>query len=266
MAIKRGWNLMEQGNARRLWNTVKRRHETWVRSSPAHAWLLVKGDPIDLTEDNFVAPVIASWVALYGIASQMQWQVTGRPNPSAANFAQINELGGGLEIKTRPQTNRWDAIHFGGVYPFCMCESPHLYLRSTIDHITNVYAHFGMVGAINKPATGAAHTLSDDGIWIELDTDVDNNFRSVTRSGGAETSKIMAPADTDHHNFCMRVNDAGDEVEFLMDGVLLQTHSAGDDLPTVISLQSYFEVLTREAAVKSIHLHHYIQLFDALWV
>lgn len=266
MAIRRGWDLMEQDNARRLWNTVKRRHETWVRSSPAHAWLLVKGDPIDLTEDNFIAPVITSWVALYGIASQMQWQVTGRPNPSGANFAQINELGGGLEIKTRSQNNRWDAVHFGGVYPFCTCESPHIYIRASFPDITNIHTHIGMAGATNKPASNSAHTQPDDGIWVEFDTNVDNNFRSVTRAGGVQTSKVLAPADTDHHNFCIRVNDAGNVADFLVDGVPTRSHGVAENLPTDIQLQSYYEVMARENAVKSLHLHHYIQLFDALWV
>jgi len=262
---KRGWILYEQATARRIWNATKNRHETWVMA-PGKDWLLVKGDPIDLTHDNFIAPVITTWVALYGISSQMQWQVTGRPNPSGANFAQVNELGGGLEVKTRPQTDRWVAVHFGGVYPFCMSESPHIYIKSSVPDITNVHAHVGMVGATNKPVSGSVHTLSDDGIWIELDTNVDNKFRSVTRSGGVETSKILAPADTDHHNFCIRVNDDGDEVEFLIDGTVLQTHNAGDNLPTGVHLQSYYEVMARENTLKNIHLHHYIQIFDALWV
>ncbi|GAI45574.1 unnamed protein product, partial [marine sediment metagenome] len=124
---KRGWILYEQETARRIWNATKNRHETWVKA-PGKDWILVKGDPIDLTQDNFIAPVITTWVALYGISSQMQWQVTGRPNPSGANFAQVNEIGGGLEVKTRPKTDRWIAVHFGGIYPFCICESPHLYL------------------------------------------------------------------------------------------------------------------------------------------
>lgn len=265
MSIPRGWDLMEQETSRRIWNPGKMRHETWVKA-PGKDWLLVKGDPIDLTQDNFIAPVITTWVALYGISSQMQWQVTGRPNPSGANFAQVNELGGGLEIKTKSQNDRWVAIHFGGVYPFRMFESPHLYLTSSVEDITNIHAHAGMVGATNKPASGSAHTQPDDGIWIELDTNVDNNFRSVTRAGGVQTSKILGPADTDHHNFCMRVNDAGDSVEFLIDGVLLQTHSAGENLPTGVNMQSYYEVMARENAVKNVHAHHYIQLFDAQWI
>ena len=262
---KRGWILYEQATARRIWNQVKNRHETWVKH-PGKYWILVKGDPIDLTQDNFIAPVITSWVALYGIASQMQWQVTGRPNPSGANFAQVNELGGGLEVKTRPQTDRWVAIHFGDIYPFCMCESPHLYLRSSVQDLTNIHVQIGVVGATNKPSSGSAHTQPDDGIWVELDTNVDNNFRSITRSGGVETSKILGPADTDHHNFCIRVNDDGDEVEFLIDGVILQTHGAGENLPTGVHMQSYYEVMARENAVKSFHAHHYVQIFDSLWI
>ncbi|GAH36679.1 unnamed protein product, partial [marine sediment metagenome] len=93
-----------------------------------------------------------------------------------------------------------------------------------------------------------------------------NNFRSVTRAGGVQTSKVLGPADNDHHNFCLRVNDDGDEAEFLVDGVVLQTHGAGENLPTDVQLQSYYEVMARENAVKSIHAHHYIQIFDALWV
>lgn len=263
---KRGWILYEQDTARRIWNAAKCRHETWVRH-PSRDWLLVKGDPIDLTQDNFIAPAISPWVALYGISSQMQWSTTGRPNPSGANFAQVNELGGGLEMKTRPINNRWIALHFGNIYPFIMAESPHIYLRWNFSTLTKIHCHIGMVSATNKPASGQPHSHSDDGIWIEFDSETDPvNIYSVTRTGAVETAKVLTAADTEHHNYCMRVNDDGDEVEFLVDGVVLQTHVAGDNLPTGIQLQPYWEMMTRENAVKSVHLHHYIQLFDALWV
>ncbi|GAH32062.1 unnamed protein product, partial [marine sediment metagenome] len=116
---KRGWILYEQATARRIWNATKNRHETWVKR-PGKDWILVKGDPIDLTQDNFFSPSITSHPALYGINSDLQWWATGRPNPSGANFGQLNELGGGITLKTRPQANRWVALHFGGIYPFDM--------------------------------------------------------------------------------------------------------------------------------------------------
>ncbi len=266
MAIRRGWKLMEQGNARRLWNSVKMRHETWIRTSPAHDWLLVKGDPIDLTEDNFISCSHDLFPAIHGVSSQMHWWVTGRPNPTGANFTHLNELGGGVSLETRPVNGAWIAEHFGNVYPFTMALSPHLYLRSTVPNLSNIHIQIGLISEMNKPTNNSVHIQSDDGIWVEYDDTVDGNFRSITRTGGVQTSKILAAADTAHHNFCIRVNDAGDEVEFLIDGVVLQTHIAGDNLPTGVQLQPYFEVLTRENVLKSIHLHHYIQLFDAQWV
>jgi len=265
MAIKRGWILMEQENARYVWNETKRRHEFWIKTAGG-AWVLVGGNPTDVISDNFISPSITPWVALFGISSQMHWWVTGRPNPTGANFVQVNELGGGIEVRTRPVANRWVALHSGNIYPFSMSESPHIYLRGNLGDISNIHMHVGLVGATNKPATGSAHSQPDDGIWLEYDDSVDGNFRSVTRSGGVETSKILDAADTGHHSICIRVNDAGDEVEFLFDGDILQTHTSGENLPTGIQLQTYFEVMTRENVRKHIHVHHYIQLFDALWV
>lgn len=260
---RRGWILYEQATARRIWNQTKNRHETWVRH-PGRDWILVKGDPIDLTQDNFISPAYTSHPALYGISSDLQWWTTGKPNPTGANFAQLDELGGGLLLKTRPMANRWVALHCGDIYPMNMSLSPHMYLRSSLESLSDIHAHFGLVGATNKPAIGAAHSKPDDGIWVEYDDLGDGNFHSITRSGGVETPGDLGAADTEHHNFCMRVNDAGNKVEFLMDGVLQQTHET--NLPTGVRLQPYFEVMTGAAAVKGIHLHHYIQLFDAIWV
>lgn len=260
---KRGWMLYEQATARRIWNQAKNRHETWVRA-PGKDWILVKGEPIDLTQDNFVSPAHTSHPALYGISSDLQWWTTGKPNPTGANFAQLDELGGGLLLKTRPTSYRWVALHYGDIYPLNMAVSPHLYLRSSLESLSNIHTHLGLVGATNKPATGAAHSTPDDGMWFELDTNIDSNLRSVTRAGGVQTPRILGPADTAHHNFCIRVNDAGNEVEFLIDGVVLQTHDS--NLPTGVRLQPYYEVMTMEAAVKGVHIHHFIQIFDALWV
>jgi hypothetical protein len=266
MAIKRGWILMEQADAKRLWNPTKRRHETWIKTAGG-AWVLVKGEPIDINWDNFVSPSYTTSPALYGIRSQIQWWATGRPAPTGANFAQLNELGGGLELKTRATANRWVAIHTGDIYPFSLGISPHLYLRSATTSITNVHLHAGLVGSVNRPSTGGVHSQPDDGIYILFDTSVDSAYLySVTRSGGVETAKKLAAVDTEHHNFCMRVSDAGDEVEFLMDGALLTTHASGENLPTGVQLQPYYEVMTFENSVKSVHLHYYIQLFDALWL
>jgi hypothetical protein len=264
--IKRGWTLVEQENVRKVWNSTKNRHETWVRTSPAHAWILVKADPIDINFDNFISPALTSFPALYGVSSQLQWWTTGRPNPTGANFAQVNELGGGLAIKTRGQTDRWVAVHYGDIYPFNMSLSPHIYLKSNIETITNIHAHAGLVGSVNKPSTGGAHTQPDDGIWVEIDTSIDNNFRSVTRVGGVQTSKVLGSVDSQHHKFCIRVSDAGDQVEFLVDGFLVQTHVAGENLPVGVMMQPYYEVMTRENAVKSVHAHTYLQLFDAQWI
>ncbi|MBA7617630.1 hypothetical protein ES703_24946 [subsurface metagenome] len=261
---KRGWILYEQATARRIWNQTKNRHETWVKS-PGKDWILVKGDPIDLTQDNFISPSITSHPALYGIISDLQWWTTGKPNPSGANFAQLDELGGGLQLKTRFTVDRWVALHYGDIYPVNMALSPHMYIRSSLESLSDIHAHIGLVGATNKPATGAVHSTPEDGIYVQFDNTVDvDNFESITRSGGGETKENLVTADTGHHNFCIRVNDAGDEVEFLVDGVILQTHSS--NLPTGVRLQPYFEVMTRAAAVKEVHLHHYIQLFDSLWL
>ncbi len=265
MAIPRGWDLMEQPDARYIWNPVKRRHENWVRVLGGE-FILVDGNPIDVSHDNFISPLLTMSPALYGIRSQLQWSVTGRPNPTGSNFAQINELGGGMELRTRPTNGRWIAMHYGDIYPLIMTDSPHTYLRWNYSNLANMHCHIGLAGEAGKPGNGDPHTLSDDAIWFEYDSAEDANVRSVTRSGGAETSKILMAADTDHHNYCVRVTDDGDEVEFLVDGVLLQTHVAGEDLPTGVQLQPYWELETLTNAVRSVDLHHYIQLFDALWV
>lgn len=265
VAIKRGWILMQQERAKRVWNPNKNRHETWVKGTTGD-WLLVKGEPIHLDEDDFVCPAVTSHPAIYGIRSELQWWVTGKPNPTGANFAQINTLGGGLLLKTRSGSGKWIAIHYGDIYPLSVSLSPHLYLRSTIDQLTNAYLIAGLVGATNKPSTGSAHSEPDDGIFIRFDTDVDGKLRSVTKSGGSETPKILGDADLEHHNYCVRVNDDGDEVEFLMDGVVIQTHTSGENLPTGVALQPYYNIMTRTGAIRSAKLHHYIQLFDALWV
>jgi len=266
MAIKRGWILMEQGDARKIWNPTKRRYETWVKTHGG-AWVLVKGDPIDVNRDNFVSPAFTSNLALFGIRSEIQWWVTGKKSPTGANFSQLNELGGGLEIKTKAKEDRWVAIHTGDIYPFDLSVSPHLYLKINATSTTNVHLHAGLVGSANKPDTGDGHSQPDDGIYVLFDTNVDATYLySVSRAGGVETTKQLIALDTDHHSLCIRVSDAGDEVEFLVDGVLLTTHTSGENLPTGVQLQPYYEVMTYENAIKGMHLHHYIQLFDALWI
>lgn len=258
---------MEQKRARRIWNDRKRRHETWVRSSPSHSWQLVKGEPINIDEDDFISPAITPWVALYGLRSELQWWVTGKPNPSGANFAQLNVLGGGLRMKTRSGNGKWVAMHYGDIFPFNMSLSPHLYLRSTAEQITDIHLMAGLIGSSGKPSTGSTYSEPDDGIYIRFDTAIDPaNVYSVTRAGGVPTAKSLAPADLAHHNYCLRVNDGGDEAEFLVDGTVINTHASGENLPTGVALQPYYAVMTRTGAVRAIHLHHYIELFDALWV
>lgn len=263
---KRGWILYEQETAKRVWNPAKNRHETWVRH-PGKDWLLIKGEPINIDEDDFISPSITTWVSLYGLNSELQWWVTGRPNPSGANFAQLNELGGGLLIKTRPTNVRWIAIHYGNIFPFNMSLSPHMYLRTTAEQLTSIHRIWGLIGSSGKPSTGSTYSEPDDGIYMRFDTNIDAvNMYSVTRAGGSETAKSLASADLEHHNYCIRVNDDGDEAEFLRDGVILTTHTSGEDLPTGVALQPYYAVMTRTNAVREIHLHHYIGLFDALWI
>ncbi|MBW2651014.1 MAG: hypothetical protein JRC66_08440 [Deltaproteobacteria bacterium] len=248
-----------------MWNPKKRRHEFWIKAKGG-AWVLVGGNPIDVAYDNFVSPALTSFPALYGIRSQLQWWATGRPRPSGANFEQVNTLGGGLRIKTRPINGSWIAIHYGDIYPFDMSMSPHLYLRSAAEYLTDIHLMAGMVGASNKPSTGSTHTDPDDGIFIRLDTAVDGNIYSVTRAGGIETAKLLGPANLEGRNYCIRVNDDGDQVEFLIDGVVIQTHTTDDNLPIGVPLQPYYEVMTRTNAVRSATIHHYIQVFDSLWV
>ncbi len=257
---------MEQTDARYIWNPTKRRHENWIRTLGGE-FVLVGGNPIDVSHDNFISPLLTMSPVLYGIRSQLQWSVTGRPTPTGSNFAQVNELGGGMQLRTRPTNGRWIAMHYGDIFPFSMVQSPHTYLRWNYSNLTNVHCHIGLAGESGKPGNGDPHALSDDAIWFEFDSDDDAvNVRSITRSGGSETSKVLMAADTDHHNYCVRVNDDGDEVEFLVDGVLLQTHVVGEDLPIGVQLQPFWELETLTNAVRSVDLHHYIQLFDALWV
>ncbi len=257
---------MEQPDARYIWNPTKMRHENWVRVLGGE-FVLVGGIPIDVSHDNFISPGISSFLSIFGVESQLRWSVTGRPIPTSANFSQVNELGGGMSLDTRPTNGRWIAMHFGDIYPFSMQYSPHIYLRWNYESIVNMHCHIGLAGESGKPSNNDPHALSDDGFWFEFDSDDDAvNVRSITRFGGSETSKVLKAADTDHHRYCARVNDDGDEIEFLVDGVLLQTHVVGEDLPIGVHLQPYWELETLTNAVRSVHIHHYIQLFDALWV
>lgn len=256
-----GWDA--QALIKAIYNSVKIRREYWVRGSFTEEWRLVDANPGREWRESFMGP--AQFVpALLGLFFDKTWSTNGNPAPAAANFLAANELGGGLILRDIGAVqNHWIAIHTGGNYPVDITLSPHFFITGSLITLTEVRVLGGLVGAANlATGDGVAFTMPDDGIFLFYDTDVDANMRFVTRANGVSTETNLGAFAPGHHTRYVKVNDAGDSVTLIVDGVLVATHTT--HLPTV-QLKPYFMIGNRVAAgaPRDVHLHDYHLIYDA---
>lgn len=256
--VKTGWiQIVQADNIKILYNLAKSRQEKWIRCLKGDKeWILIDADPARHVEENFIgSPVFVP--TFLGVTMQNGWDTNGNPAPAVGNFVAANEIGGGLALRSLGAAdNDWVAMHQGGNYPIMVTQSPHLHITGDIVHTAESYMLAGMVGADNlETGDDSAWTKPDDGIWIEYDTDVDNNMRFVTRSGGVETSTSLGAPPSGHSGVNMVVNDAGDEAKLIFRGTVAATHTT--HLPTA-QLKLLAMVGTRVdlgGVAKDLHLH-----------
>jgi len=252
---------------REIWNPVKQRKEILIQAQGGNReWVLHYVRPGRVWEESFIGP--AAFVpAILGVALDRSWASNGQPAPVAGNFPVLNEIGGGLDLTCLGVgANDWVALHTGGNYPLTVAKSPHFHMRGEIPDNTGIFVLIGLVGAVGlnvtSPAAAGAWTLPDDGIWVQYDTNVDNNLRFITSSGGVQTvTVVMAAAPAGHAGVNFAVSDDGTQVYVMLNGTILATHTT--NLPTV-QLKPYMMAMSRAggAVIKNVHLHDFRLIFD----
>lgn len=212
-----------------IYNPVKHRKEGWYRRSPNHDWQLDDLDPGIEWEETFIGPIHA-FVGVVGISLDKTWGVNGNPAPTAPNFVEANQVGGGLILRCLGAGgNDWVAMHTGAQYPIVYYNGPHFHVHMQSPNYTNTYFLAGFVGASNlETGNNNPWTVPDNGIWFEHDTNIDNRARFVTRSGGVEQSSWLGSvvaATGEKHSTHFYVNDYGTEAIAIIDGVIRCRHT-----------------------------------------
>jgi len=246
-----------------VWNNTKQRREIWHRCSRGDRdWVLYHAWPARKILESFTGPVQA-FAGFVGVQLDNSWSTNGNPAPAAGNFVVANEIGGGLILRSLgANPDDWVAMHTGGNYPVTIEQSPHAHCIADIVDTAGVYLLVGLVGADGlEIGNGAAWTTPDDGIWVEYDTDVDTNMRFITRKDGVQTSTSLGAPPAGHSSVNIRVNDAGTQVEAVLNGTIMATHTT--NLPTK-QLKSLSMMGSRAggAVNKDIHLHDFRLIFD----
>jgi len=246
-----------------VFNAVKTRREWWQRCMKGdREWILMDIIPGRVFHESFLGQF--QFVAgVLGIFCDRTWCTNGQPAPTAPDFVEANEIGGGLILRSRNILNDWVALHNGANYAVTVAKSPHLHITADIVDTLNVYILGGLVGVAGlnttTPVAAGAWTTPNDGIWIEYDTAIDGNIRFVTSIATAQTVTVLGPPPVGHSSICFVVNDAGTEVTLIMNGTVVATHTT--HLPTV-QLKPLAMVGTREAATKDLCLNDLRLIFD----
>jgi len=250
---------------KKLYNPLKKRTETWQRAKLTQEFVLWEALPSRFISEDFIGPT--QFVpAILGLTLENAWSTNGNPAPVAGNFTSLNEIGGGLGLNCLGVTvDDFIAMHTGGNYPVTIGKSPHTKLTIHCEDITERFALFGLVGSSGlQTADDAAWTQPDDGIWIEYDTNVDNQLHFVTSVAGVRTQTPLGAPPGVHVSFRTVVNDNHNEVLCLKRGIIVARHNT--NLPAVdTQLKPLFMTGTRVAAggvAKQLHLHDFRLIFD----
>jgi len=192
------------------------------------------------------------------------------PSVDQTNFTAANEVGGGLILGVNAGGNDDDytAIHFNGNYPLTVATSFHI--KAIVELVDNADVGYlvGVCCANNKPTGTNAFGIPDNFMGFRLDTDAvdgygDDHVRTVVRSGGVDQHTTdLGAAPPGHSEGHININDAGDTVTFILNGVAVASHNTG--LP-VCQMQPYACVIGRGAALvdrKELHLHDMELIMD----
>jgi len=244
-----------------LYNFVKKRKEIWIRcKGGAREWLLIDAKPGRVWNESFVGP--AQFVpAIIGVFLDKAWSTNGDPAPVAGNFLAVNEIGGGTILRCLgAAAEDWVAMHTGGNYPVQLIKSPHSKLTANLVQTDEVFMLIGLVGSGNlETGNGAAWTMPDDGIWVDYDTDVDNQLHFVCRSGGVSSAVPIGAPSEGHSTVTLMVSDNWDKVDCILNGTIMYTHTG--TLPSA-QLKPIAMIGSHTTAHKDLHLHDYRLIFD----
>lgn len=254
----------KNASVKHLYNPVKERWESWHRCRRGdHEWILFNVHPGRRWKESFVASG-SQFIAPVGglVLGELFWETEANPGVVAANFAEYNEIGGGLEMITGATNGNWVALNWGSMYPTLVRKSPHTKIAAQLPDLTNVRVIGGLVGATNKPADGSGAlpaNFPNDGIYYEYDS-AGPTIRFVTVNGGTETATnfTFTPSSA-RLMYVIWVNDQGTEVSFLRNGTTLARHNT--NLPTA-QLQPYFMLETLEDATKNLYLNDFHLIMD----
>jgi len=261
-------------NIYQTYNETKDRMEIWEKSyNHTGEWVLVDAVPSVTMRELFVGPTILAPTIL-GLNLNLAWAVNGRRGGAVAvdqtNFTAANVVGGGLVLGVNAggADDDYTAMHFQGNYPLTVATS--FRIKAIVELVDDVQVGYliGVCCAANKPTGTNAFTIPDNFLGFRLDTDAvdgfgDNHLRTIVRSVGVDqhvTDLGAAPAG--HNEGHITINDAGDTVTFILNGVAVASHNTG--LP-VCQLQPYAAIIGRGAALgdrKELHMHDMELIMD----
>jgi hypothetical protein len=168
-------------------------------------------------------------------ARRPNWVLTGQ-----GTYTQNAERGGSGTLTTGSTTDDTAFIRFGGMGFAETSRNPDVQVFARLEDTTQVYAVLA----------GLYHD-ADNLLEIYYDAESSaSTFRYRCRSGGVETTlDSNVPADTDDHNFWMRVEAYGQSVRFSIDGP--HTEAVIDsNIPSGL-LEPNLGLKTKEGAAKA---------------
>jgi len=245
-------------NLRHVYNITLDREELWHNdgSGGNDPWHLHWIRPGRQRKESFIGPV--QFVpAVLGVFLDLGWSANGDPAPAAGNFVAANQIHGGLDLtRLGAAADDWIAMHTGGNYPHTIADCLFAAtLARQITDVTFIHVLAGLVGSSGlEIGDGNPWTVPDDGIWFELDTDVDTHGRIVTSNGGVQTVTDIGVVTTGLAEGFLRVGADGASILVTMNGNLVATHTT--NLPTV-QMKWIWMVQSRDVAARVFRLRDF---------
>jgi len=179
--------------------------------------------------------VYVTWKDDFVGARRPNWVLTGQ-----GTYTQNAAVGGSGTLTTGSTTDNTAFLRFGGLGFAETSRNPEVQVFARLEGTTQVYAVLA----------GLYHD-ADNLLEIYYDAESSaSNFRYRCRSGGVETTlDSNVPADTDDHNFWMRVEAYGQSVRFSIDGP--HTEAAIDSNIPSLLLEPNLGLKTKEGAAKA---------------
>ncbi|NMA26716.1 MAG: hypothetical protein GX934_03010 [Burkholderiales bacterium] len=168
-------------------------------------------------------------------ARRPNWVLTGQ-----GTCTQNAERGGSATLTTGNTTDDTAFLRFGGLGFAETSRSPEVQVFARLEDTTQVYA---VLAGLYRDADNLLE------VYYDAESTA-SNFRYRCRSGGVETTiDSNLPADTNDHNFWIRVEADGESVRFSIDGP--HTEAAIDsNIPSGL-LEPNLGLKTKEDAAKA---------------